>query len=197
MIGAVVDGETRVVPVKAELENAGGQLKPGMFAELEVLTDKTSAALVVIPASAVVEGNGKALVYVQNGENFEPVEVTLGQTSGDWVEIKTGIFEGDRIVTQGAIALYAQSLRGGNKGAGKQKSEDAPTQQVPLNPSSLPWWWAIPASGMIAAGAFWMGRRTQSSRGAAELPASQIEEFSDLPVLATNHHHHPSVAGKE
>ena len=168
-----------------------------MFAELEVLTDKTVAAMGVIPGSAVVEGNGKALVYVKNGENFEPVEVTLGQTSGDLVEVKTGIFEGDRIVTQGAIALYAQSLRGGNKGAGKQKSEDAPKQQVPLNPSFLPWWWAIPAAGALCDGAFWLGRRTQSSRGTAELPASQIREFCDLPVLAENNHPHPSVAGKE
>jgi cobalt-zinc-cadmium efflux system membrane fusion protein len=29
VIGSVVEGETRVVPVKAELDNAGGALKPG------------------------------------------------------------------------------------------------------------------------------------------------------------------------
>jgi len=36
-----------VVPVKAELDNPGGVLKPGMFAELEVLTDRTAAILTI------------------------------------------------------------------------------------------------------------------------------------------------------
>ena len=34
VLGSVVEGGTRVVPVKAELNNPGGQLKPGMFAQL-------------------------------------------------------------------------------------------------------------------------------------------------------------------
>ncbi len=68
--------------------------------------------LLAIPSSAVVDANGKKLVYVQNGDAFQPVEVTLGQTSGDMVEVKTGLFEGDLAVTQRAPQLYAQSLRG-------------------------------------------------------------------------------------
>lgn len=224
VIGAVVDGETRVVPVRAELENAGGQLKPGMFAELEVITDKTPAAVVAIPAAAVVEANGKPLVYAQNGQNFEPVEVTLGQTAGDTVEVKNGLFEGDRIVTQGAIQLYAQSLRGGSKKAGEPASKGAkePVSKgakenfsaFTFNPSSLPWWWAIPAGGAIAAGAFWAGRRSkpaavetvylasvqsvsETGSGERQLPASYTGEFCELPVLAENNHHHSSVAGKD
>ncbi|PMB50861.1 efflux transporter periplasmic adaptor subunit, partial [Fischerella thermalis CCMEE 5205] len=110
-IGTVVEGETRVVPVQAEINNTGGQLKPGMFAELEVLTDQTSAAM-AIPSSAVVDANGKKVVYVQNGNAFQAAEVSLGQTSGDMVEVKSGLFEGDMIVTQRAPQLYAQSLRG-------------------------------------------------------------------------------------
>jgi cobalt-zinc-cadmium efflux system membrane fusion protein len=56
-----------------------------MFAELEVLTDRTATAILAIPSSAVVDANGKKLVYVQNGNAFQPVEVTLGQTSGTWL----------------------------------------------------------------------------------------------------------------
>ncbi|NJM61742.1 MAG: efflux RND transporter periplasmic adaptor subunit, partial [Oscillatoriales cyanobacterium RU_3_3] len=58
---------------------------------------------------------GKQLVYVKNGDAFQAVEVELGQTSGDLVEIKRGLFEGDLIVTQRAPQLYTQSLREGNK----------------------------------------------------------------------------------
>ncbi|MFB8787621.1 MAG: efflux RND transporter periplasmic adaptor subunit [Potamolinea sp.] len=115
LIGSIVEGGTRVVPVKAELDNSDGVLKPGMFAELEVLTDKTPTAILAIPSSAIVEANGKKLVYVQNGNAFQPTEVILGQTSGDMVEVKSGLFDGDAIVTQRAPQLYAQSLRGGSK----------------------------------------------------------------------------------
>ena len=114
-IGSSVEGETRVVPVKAELDNINGELKPGLFAELEILTDKTATNILAIPSAAVVDVSGKKTVYVKNGDAFQAAEVEIGQTSGDLVEIKRGLFEGDLIVTQRAPQLYAQSLRGGNK----------------------------------------------------------------------------------
>ena len=53
-IGSVVEGETRAVPVQAELDNSDSLLKPGTFAELEVLTDRTPTALLAIPSSALL-----------------------------------------------------------------------------------------------------------------------------------------------
>jgi len=162
-IGSVVQGETRVVPVQAELDNFGGQLKPGMFAQLEVLTDQTPTAILVIPNWAVVEANGKKLVYIQNGNAYQSAEVTLGQTSGDMVEVKSGLFDGDRVVTQGAMQLYAQSLRGNNKTPADHAETPLPSQSADSSKSgsTLPWWLVIPAGGAIAAAAFWVGRRTK------------------------------------
>ncbi len=230
LIGSVVEGDTRVVPVKAELDNSGGQLKPGMFAELEVLTNRTSTAVLSIPNSAVVDANGKKLVYVQNGNAFQPVEVTLGQTSGEMVEVKMGLFEDDLIVTQRAPQLYAQLLRGesaqgkSQKATGKSQQEETSIQ----NPKSarrtksedgkiqnpVPWWLVGTTGGIaisltacfaIAAGSFWLGRRSkpsdekfayqtsngsQSANGSAKLPESYIEKFCELPVLAESDRHH-------
>jgi cobalt-zinc-cadmium efflux system membrane fusion protein len=210
VIGSVVEAETQVVPVKAELDNPNGALKPGMFAELEVLTDRTATAILAIPSSAVVDANGKKLVYVQNGNAFQPVEVTLGQTSGDMVEVKTGLFEGDLVVTQRATQLYAQSLRGGSKKPEAQGAAPAPSQATNSSKSSsqLPWWLVIPAGGGVAAiatGAFWLGRRSKPSaesfvyetsngskspNGSAKLPESYNEAFGELPVLAESDRHH-------
>ncbi|MDZ4877989.1 MAG: Multidrug resistance protein MdtA [Chroococcidiopsis cubana SAG 39.79] len=176
VIGSVVEGETRVVPVKAEIDNSSGVLKPGMFAQLEVLTDRTSTALLAIPSSAVVEANGKQMVYIQNGNAYQAAEVTLGQTSGDTIEVKSGLFEGDAIVTQRAPQLYAQSLRGGGKEAPAADGEaEAPEASNPgKSPASttagaqFPWWLAGAAGGLaigtaaFAAGAIWSGRRTKS-----------------------------------
>ncbi|WP_017315870.1 efflux RND transporter periplasmic adaptor subunit [Mastigocladopsis repens] len=171
VVGSVVEDETRVVPVKAEINNLDGVLKPGMFAELEVLTDQTSTAILAIPNSAVVEANGKKQVYVQNGNAYQPVELTLGQTSGDMVEVKTGLFEGDLIVTQRSPQLYAQSLRGGGKAeehgsTGAGEKDATPHSGVTTQTSALPWWVAAGGGTAVAAvafvaGAYWSGRSTK------------------------------------
>ncbi|KAB8315808.1 efflux RND transporter periplasmic adaptor subunit [Tolypothrix campylonemoides VB511288] len=191
VIGSVVEGETRVVPVKAEIDNPGGILKPGMFAELEVLTDQTSTAILTIPSSAVVEANGKKQVYVQNGNAYQPVEVTLGQTSGDMVEVKTGLFEGDMIVTQRATQLYAQSLRGGSK----QDNEhtEAPLQAETKTPSlPVPLWLVGVGGGSAIAtvafisGAFIAGRRPKP-QPSAELSFLSEQSATELPAWDDNH----------
>ncbi|QDL11116.1 efflux RND transporter periplasmic adaptor subunit [Brasilonema octagenarum UFV-E1] len=207
VVGSVVEGETRVVPVKAQIDNLGGILKPGMFAQLEVLTDQTSAATLAIPKSAVVEANNKTMVYVQNGNAFESTEVTLGQTSGDLVEVKSGLFNGDLVVTQRAPQLYAQSLRGGSKsdshedehGHDHSKEEQNSSEATVQNKSGvqLPWWSAISVGGAIALTGFILGRRTKPGL----TPAFQSEESFSSAVsgdesteFTDNHHtiHHES-----
>ncbi len=189
VVGSVVEGETRVVPVKAEIDNPSGVLKPGMFAQLEVLTDQTSAATLAIPKSAVVEANNKTIVYVQNGNAFKSTEVTLGQTSGDLVEVTQGLSQGNLIVTQRAPQLYAQSLRGGSKSKegekeeehshkeGEQKEEgNSHSQETKAEAHNfgLPLWLigalggtAI-ATGAFITGSFWSSRRTRSRIVAVE-----------------------------
>lgn len=163
VIGAVVEGESRIVPVKAELDNPGGVLKPGMFAELEVFTDRTAVPVLAIPKSALVETNDKkTIVFVQNGNAFQPVEVVLGRASGDWIEVKSGLFDGDLIVTQRTTQLYAQSLRSGTQ---TEADHGATTQTTATTQEGrFPWWLVIPVGGAIAAGTFWAGTYWASRR---------------------------------
>lgn len=201
VIGSVVEGETRVVPVKAELGNSGGVLKPGMFAELEVLTERSQTAILAISSSAVVEANGKKTVYVQNGNAYQAVEVTLGQTSGDMVEVKSGLFEGDLIVTGRATQLYAQSLRGGSKAPGGEHNEGeakqapSPETNSAQNIGQLPWWLVLPAGGAIASGIFfiglWAGRRQRRV-----LPARDSGSSASIyePEIYLNNSKHPTLS---
>ncbi len=174
-IGAVVNGETRVVPVQAEIENPDRTLTVGMFAELEILTTKSAESVITIPASAVVEANGSNLVFVQNGNTFQPVEVLLGRTSGDYVEVDNGLYEGDAIATQRATQLYAQSLRGGSK---PTESEIKP-EQVKESSFSPPVWTMLLtgaiAGGGIVATAFWLGRRSGTKMVILREPSSTSE----------------------
>jgi len=186
VISSVVADDTRIVPVKAEIDNPGGVLKPGMFAELEVFTNQTSSAILAIKSAAVVEANGKKQVYLQNGNAYQPVEIILGQTSGDTVEVKSGLFEGDLIVTQRAPQLYAQSLRGDTKKKADEHTETpAQTTEVKTPSLPVPWWIAAVGGSALAtvafmAGTFWAGRRSKSHLiliGNSELdtPASETE----------------------
>ncbi|HEY9809604.1 MAG TPA: efflux RND transporter periplasmic adaptor subunit [Halomicronema sp.] len=170
LIGSVVEGETRVMPVQVELDNSEGNLKIGMFAELEILIDKTIEEVLVVPTSAVVETNGKKIVYVQNGNSFQPTEVSLGQVSGDLVEVKSGLFDGDFVVTQRTPQLFAQSLRGDSTNKDEhQKTDNHDTEE---RKNSFPVPFLLVGLGLssvlgLAAfmgGAFWAGRRFQQNK---------------------------------
>jgi membrane fusion protein, heavy metal efflux system len=170
-IGTVV-GEGRVVPVRAQIDNAGRLLKPGMFAELEVVTDRTSTAVVAIPTTAIVEANGKKLVYVQSGDTFQSVEVSLGKTTGDLAEVKTGLFVGDRVVTQRGTLLYAQSLRG-STAASPQDRQPQPATKTNNRLALIPLWgWLAAGGGSLVGGlCWWLWRR--------KLEGREIEPFAD------------------
>ena len=176
-VGAVVDGATRVMSVTAELDDAGA-LKPGMFAELEILNDRTPEAVLAIPTSALVDAEGRTLVFVQNGEAFEPVEVTVGRRAGDQVEIQSGLFEGDQVVVQGALQLYAQSLRGGGEAAAAEETD------LVRSGFSVPGWgWGL-GGAAIAATAFYFGRRSRPVAAAA-LNGHSPDPPSDLVLTAS------------
>ena len=184
VVGAVVQGDSRVVPIKATLDNAAGVLKPGMFVTVEVLTDRTPTAVLAVPQSAIVETNDRqSIVFVQNGNAFEPVEVTLGRESGDWVEVTNGVFDGDRVVTQQAQQLYAQSLR--RKPAEDAAHDHPETAAATLSTAvTMPWWLLLPVGGAIAAGTFWAGTQWATRRTRSALVAVHTggrSEYSPTP----------------
>ncbi len=162
-IGTAVKGETRVVPVQAEINNLNGLLKPGMFAELEVITDRTATSVLTVPTAAIVDANGKKVVYVQNGNAFQAVDVTFGQTTGDIVEVKSGLFAGDLVVTQRGIQLFAQSLRGDSAKPVEEVEQPVETPAKSNNVDFLPWLLALSGATVIAVGtfaarSFWLSR---------------------------------------
>ncbi len=182
VIGARVEGDSRVIPVKANLDNADGVLKPGMFADLEIATQRAGTTAIAIPKSAIVTTNTQQKVaFVQNGSAFEPTEVVLGQESGDQVEVKSGLFEGDLIVTQGAPLLYAQTLRA------TPQADDHAHAEAATSPAAMPlptsWWLMLPFGGVVVAGTFWAGtqwakRGTQSHQF---LPQERLDGSSSHP----------------
>lgn len=78
---------------------------------------------VMIPVTALVDADGKQLVFVQYENFYEPVEITTGATKGELVEVTKGLSVGEKLVTQGSLSLYAESRK--TKTAEASPSPDA------------------------------------------------------------------------
>lgn len=101
--------ETRTATVRVELANAGGLLKPGMFAQVE-LAVPANASAVTIPLSAVIDSGTRriALVQVREGR-FEPRELKLGMRGDSEVEVLEGVREGEQVVVSANFLIDAES----------------------------------------------------------------------------------------
>jgi membrane fusion protein (multidrug efflux system) len=99
-LGAELDPDTRTLDVEAELDNADGRLRPGMFGRMEIPRQTLPAALLV-PLSAVVDFETDKVVYVVEDDRARRQVVSLGPVVGDRVVVTTGVTAGDRVVVSG------------------------------------------------------------------------------------------------
>lgn len=109
-ISPLVDPETRTVKVRTEVPNPGGKLKLGMFADIHIQTRQNRSTLVV-PQTAVLEDQGKDVVFVAANGGYEKREVVRGILSGDRLEILQGLASGDKVVVKGNYLLLEESKR--------------------------------------------------------------------------------------
>jgi len=116
-VGAIIDEQTRAAKVIFQLPNAGRALRLGMQANVRLDAGEQVTAM-MIPKEAVLEHEGKKIVYVLlSGEEFERREVTIGDELGSKVAVLSGLNKGERVVTQGAYQLKLQELKPAEAGA--------------------------------------------------------------------------------
>jgi cobalt-zinc-cadmium efflux system membrane fusion protein len=109
-ISSEVDPTTRTLPVKVEVVNQGSKIKPGMFAELSLQTSEPVYSI-TLPRDAVIADKGHYLAYIQEGNEYKPTFVEIGNSLGDEIEIRSGITAGQKVVVRGAFQLDAQRLK--------------------------------------------------------------------------------------
>jgi multidrug efflux pump subunit AcrA (membrane-fusion protein) len=93
-----VSATSRTLTVEAEIENSSGALKPGQFATVRILQER-SAPAVLVPSRAVVSEAGVSRVFVIKNGHAEQRLVQIGQTEGDLVEIKSGVAADELVAT--------------------------------------------------------------------------------------------------
>jgi HlyD family secretion protein len=103
-VGVLPDSQNRwlnpdlkVYLTTVTIDGTNTWLKPGMTAKVEILVDHLDN-VVYVPVQAVVPDNGKQFCYVADGSKADRREVTVGQFNDDFIEIKKGLKEGERVL---------------------------------------------------------------------------------------------------
>ena len=108
-----VSPDTRTARVRVEVANSRHELRLGMYADIEINTTAAGHAA-MIPRRAVQNVGDRQVVYIANPSEpgkFAEREVRLGESSGDQVEVVSGVKPGDRIVSKGSFFVRAERER--------------------------------------------------------------------------------------
>ncbi len=93
-----LDTDTRTMRVEVDVQNPGLELVPGMYADASLALEQVSN-VIVAPVQAVDHGeNGARVLAVGRDGRLESRVVTLGLETGDLIEVKSGLSEGDAVV---------------------------------------------------------------------------------------------------
>ena len=103
-----LDDKTRTLTARVEVDNARGELRPGMYATAELQTAGPRA--VSVPIAAVLPTGTRDIVFVNRGDGrFAPREVRVGARGDSLVEIVAGLKVGDEVVASATYLLDSES----------------------------------------------------------------------------------------
>ena len=103
-----LDSSTRTGRIRIELANENLDLRPEMFADVEVAVDLDER--LVVPEEAILYAGPRRLVFLDLGEGrLRPQEIETGVKSGDEYEVLAGLQEGDVVVSSGNFLIAAES----------------------------------------------------------------------------------------
>lgn len=109
-IADVVDEKTRTEKARVTIDNAGGLLKPGMFAT--IVTEETNGGterLITVPEEAVqIEGNARYVFVRISPNKFKKRDIEIGRTIGKNLEVTAGLKEGEMIAVKGGFTLKSE-----------------------------------------------------------------------------------------
>jgi RND family efflux transporter MFP subunit len=120
-VSPAIDEASRSLMIEAEVPNPGAQLRPGSFANAEIVTAAADKA-VLVPSSALVTFAGVDKVLVVKAGKAVEKRVTTGRREGDRVEIVSGVVAGEQVVVRPGNLVEGAAVRVANHPAGSALS---------------------------------------------------------------------------
>jgi RND family efflux transporter MFP subunit len=105
MVAPTIDPGTRTLRVKAQLANPDGRLRPGLFARVDVGVALREGVVMVSESAILQRAEGSVVYRLVEGNRVERLLVEPGVQEGEWVEVRSGLMPGDRVVVRGQRAL--------------------------------------------------------------------------------------------
>lgn len=102
---------TRNAIVRIEVANTGDLLHAGDYVDALLKASGTAAERLAVPTAALVQLEGKTVVFQRTADGVEPVEVQVGSIVGERTEITAGLAAGDSIAVTGAFTLKSRQLK--------------------------------------------------------------------------------------
>ena len=108
VIDPFINDAIRTGRVRIDVENAELKLRPDMYVDVELTMDMGEG--IAIPTPAVLPTGTHNLIFVDKGSGkLEPRFVELGRKYGDYFEVKSGVKEGERVVTSANFLIDAEA----------------------------------------------------------------------------------------
>ncbi|MDR3295167.1 MAG: efflux RND transporter periplasmic adaptor subunit [Clostridiales Family XIII bacterium] len=92
-------------PIIVTLDNADTAVKPGMFAEVIIASDRVEGILAIPSKAILIKSGRQTVVTLGDGDQVLFNDIVTGVDNGEMVEIKEGLREGDRVVVEGQAYL--------------------------------------------------------------------------------------------
>lgn len=103
-----IDLNSRTVQARVEINNNDGFLRPGMFADIDIVKDLGET--LVLPVDAIIDTGMRSLVFIQTDSLvFEPKEIEIGPRVGGFVPVLGGLNSGDHVIINANFLIDAES----------------------------------------------------------------------------------------
>jgi hypothetical protein len=107
-IDPILDPTTRTMRVRGLVATPEANLRPESF--VDVVIAVPLGEQLAVPEDAVLDTGERALVFVVHDDGtFEPRAVELGQTAAGYAEVRSGLAEGERVVTSANFLIDSES----------------------------------------------------------------------------------------
>jgi cobalt-zinc-cadmium efflux system membrane fusion protein len=111
-VAPMVDPNTHRLPIRAEVPNGEGLLKPGMWADFRIATGAGRKSLAVPARAIVFEGDVQRVWVADKNHRLTSREIQTGIINGPNVEVLSGLSAGDEVITHGSIFIDRAAASG-------------------------------------------------------------------------------------
>lgn len=109
-VAAILDPEKKTLEVIADIPNKNFAIKPNVYAEM--IVDTGTISTLSVPNSALQQYGDYTFAYVKvKPHTYEERKVEIGQHNDKYSQVKSGLKEGDEVVSRGGFSLLGESIK--------------------------------------------------------------------------------------